>query len=418
MRFSHIVKSSLFLPLFFLCSSECGAVSPADSLTANVEILPFFVNNEFEGRALRGYTLPGTRLKPMLRYSSSDKLCVEAGASAIIYDGAYKYPSVAYHGLPEWKGEQYQKGAHIVPWMRVEGRIDSLTVALGSSDRDHQLPTPLFNSEMQLTADPEMGARVRYRRGIYNCDVWLDWQSFIYNYDGHQEVFTAGAAQEFLLYEKRADAGLQHSFRLSVPVVLLAQHRGGETDANEGEGAQTAWNASAGLKGVWTYDRKCFSNIEVEALALGCKQQGKKRLWPFRSGVAAWLGAKAQVIPSVFCETGVFLSEKYVSLYGAPFFSTMSITYEGGKFSRMDMLYLSGSYKYGLTKNCSLTAFCNAYFASRGSMDIPRENPPLPEGEWTEKARFCTSFSIGVKFNVNLDFLLFKTSKSKNLITP
>lgn len=397
--------------LLILLLQGRAAMAQRDSLSIDIDMKAFFIDNEFEGRAMRGYTLPGASLTPKVHYRPIAEVCLEAGVTAMIYDGAYKYPSVAFHDLPEWKGGQYQKGAHLTPWLKMEGTIGRTTVALGSSERNHDLPIPLFNPELRLTADPEQGMRVRYGGKRYKLDVWLDWQSLIYNYDDHQEVFTAGMSHSLLLWQHQGSAG--NTFSLTSPLAIMAQHRGGETEIGEKEGAQTAWNAAIGIRGEWQRPSRGIRRISAEAMVLGCRQQGKEQLWAFRNGCAAWLGCNAEVTEALKCQMGFFTAKDFVSLYGAPFFSTISVTYDGGRFSRMDAGYLNASYTYRFSPAYRLTAFGTAYLASRGSMTIPEECEPLPEGTRYEKSRFCTSYSVGVRFDADVNILLRHRQKKQ-----
>ena len=89
-------------------------------LRIHVDNLNFFKNNEYESNIVKGYTLPGFWVKPSVSYQPLKNLKVDVGAYLIHYWGATKYPNFNYSDMPEWHGEQYQKGFHILPFFRVQ----------------------------------------------------------------------------------------------------------------------------------------------------------------------------------------------------------------------------------------------------------------------------------------------------------
>ena len=78
------------------------------------------------------------------------------------FSGAYRYPSVSYQDIALWKGEQYQKGAHLLPFFRAQISMKSVDLILGNiyGGSNHGLIAPLYNPELNLTADPETGFQV------------------------------------------------------------------------------------------------------------------------------------------------------------------------------------------------------------------------------------------------------------------
>ena len=60
---------------------------------------------------------------------------------------------------------------------------------------NHNLILPLYNPETLLTTDPEKGFQTIIRTHHWKMDAWIDWQSFIYEMDKHQEAFTVGMSQ-------------------------------------------------------------------------------------------------------------------------------------------------------------------------------------------------------------------------------
>ena len=164
-------------------------------LSVELDNLSFFKDNEYAGKVVKGYSLPGFWLQPKLVYYPLERVKLELGAHLLVYHGANKYPSMAYQDIAQWKGNQYQKGTHILPYFRAQMALsEQVDVVLGNlyGAANHRLIAPLYNPELNLTCDPEMGLQVLYRTRRFDLDAWVNWQSFIFKEDTHQEAFTVG----------------------------------------------------------------------------------------------------------------------------------------------------------------------------------------------------------------------------------
>lgn len=142
------MKQSFFLCLLIILWSKIGfAQFTPNELRFNLYNYNFFVNNEYKGERVSGYTLPGFRLTPTLSYSLEENLFIEGGVSLLHYWGANKYPNVVYSNLPSWAGDQFQRGVHAVPFFRAVWQINrSLRFSLGNIDYRnlHGLSEPLI----------------------------------------------------------------------------------------------------------------------------------------------------------------------------------------------------------------------------------------------------------------------------------
>lgn len=121
-----------------------------------IDNLNFFRNNEYAGRMIKGYTLPGFWAQTKAVYHPLRTVRLEAGFHAFVYHGAYKYPATAYQDIARWKGDQYQTGIRLLPWFRAQAMLfEQVTVVLGNiyGAANHRLPELLYNPELNLTAD-------------------------------------------------------------------------------------------------------------------------------------------------------------------------------------------------------------------------------------------------------------------------
>ena len=85
------------------------AVERVRQLSVELDNLSFFKDNEYSGKVVKGYSLPGFWLQPKLVYYPLERMKVELGAHLLVYHGANKYPSMAYQDIAQWKGNQYQR---------------------------------------------------------------------------------------------------------------------------------------------------------------------------------------------------------------------------------------------------------------------------------------------------------------------
>lgn len=287
-------------------------------VAVDADALAFFKNNEFDGEQASGYTLPGFWIQPRLSYQPLDGVRLEAGFHAAVYNGANKYPCFAYHDIARWKGDQYQSGTHLLPFLRAQAQLGSVTFVLGNiyGGANHGVVEPLMNAEVNLTQDPETGFQILVDRPRYSLDAWINWQSFIFRADTHQEAFTVGFSQRIALNAP------QSLLAFYVPIDILFQHRGGEIDSTDA-GVQTLDNAALGLGLRWNADGRFFNGLTAEALVL-CSWQQVGHLWPFNKGLGGGLTLSGDILRQVRVFATTVWAQNFCPFYGSPFFSTFA----------------------------------------------------------------------------------------------
>ena len=380
-------------------AAAVAALDTAQSRTLRLEVegMAFFHDNEFDGTISKGYSLPGFRVQPRLVYQPLPHLRLEGGFHAQIYEGAGKYPNYAFHDIATWKGTQWQEGAHLLPILRATARLSrSATLVLGQvyGSTHHDLSLPLYNPELALSADPEMGAQLLVDTRRWQMDAWVDWQSFIFEQDTHQEAFTVGMTHRLWLTPRA-----HRSFTLSLPARLLVQHRGGEQDLPSlNLGVQTLSNASLGLAARWERPSGALRALDAEASALVSYQQAG-RLWPWTSGGAGWLSLTADWHSGWRTQLGLLYAHRFVSLYGAPFFGALSLKEKGGRFSYMGTGYVGAEYARSLGAGYSWGAHVYLYLTRQGRLTFPDARPAQAE-------RWGNAFSFGLFLRFRPSFLL------------
>ncbi len=352
-------------------------------LKAEVDNLDFFRDNEYSSTLTKGYSLPGLWVEPKLTYVPLTQVKMELGMHALIFNGANKYPNYVYHDIGTWKGSQYQRGAHVLPWLRAQAQFRHMTIVLGNiyGGQNHGLIEPLFNTETNLSQDPEMGFQILWDRTHLHCDTWVNWQSYIFEEDCHQEAFTVGSTWK-ILYSLP-----DNPVQWYTPLQLVIQHRGGEQDTTD-MGVQTICNASAGVGMKWHANRKVLHHVGAEANVLTTYQQSG-HLWPFNSGVAYHATGEVNLWDKLNMRAGFLRTPNhFVSLYGSPFFTTISRR-DRCNYNGLSTAYTRVDYAYTFSRNYVLGAEAEAY-----QCWLPGQNE--------------FNFSFGLYFRVHPDFVLKK----------
>lgn len=310
-------------------------------LRLNIDGLSFFRDNEYEGNLTKGYTLPGFWLQPTVSYQPLRNLRLEAGAYMIHYWGANKYPNLNYSDIPQWKGEQTQSGFHIVPFFRAHLALsDQFHLLLGNlyGRNNHHLAEPLYNQETGLSADPETGLQLLWDTQVLNLDSWINWESFIFDNDKHQESFTFGLSARLKANRQLAP------WHVYFPVQVLMQHRGGEINPTAESREVKTWMNAAGGVGITMHPHsQVITRINVESSVLYYKQSAGQML-PFDQGHGFY--TKADIDLGHFRLHGAYWTgHNFITIFGNPLFGSMGIHEEG--YTMPDPKMLSARLSYG-----------------------------------------------------------------------
>ena len=363
-------------------------------LRLEIDNMFFFKDNEFESSVLKGYTLPGLWVNPKLAYMPTSNLKFEAGAYMLMYSGAYKYPNYAYQDIAKWKGGHYQNGAHILPFFRGQLALGRFNIVMGNlyGGSNHHLILPLYNPELDFTADPESGIQFLYDAPRFHLDAWVNWQSFIFETDTHQEAFIAGITSEILFNSSKS------RWHWYMPVQFVAQHRGGEQD--DTSNVETFMNGAIGLGLTWNVNGSKLRRINWEVDALGYYQQAGE-LWPFDSGLG-WYTKAGFDFRYLSLHAGAFTCKEFISLLGSPFFGAVSTKHKGGYYEGHPYTaFLSMEYLRTSSKHYSFSINGDVYYSVPGKL-------VLEDGSTRKDQSKNICFSIGAYLNFDLSFLLKK----------
>lgn len=322
--------------------------------------LNFFRNNEYKGNLVKGYTLPGLWILPTVSYQPLRNLKVEAGAYMLRYWGGNRYPNTHYINLPGYDNEYTQSAFHAVPFFRVHyAPLPGMALVLGNiyGQNNHSLIEPLYNKELAMTADPEAGVQFLWNTRHFNLDMWINWESFIFQGDDKQEEFTYGISSRIKTANEYLDEGNVHFY---VPLQLLFKHQGGEINTSAAiRGVKTWLNAAAGFGFDIKMPFRNFSKLNFEADAAYYAQQ-KGEAFPFDKGFGIYgkLGADMR---NFRLNAGYWQCHNFVSLMGDPLFGAVSMAYSGQTYKNPKTVYLSLEYSHKIGKGFALGVHADVY---------------------------------------------------------
>ena len=368
-----------------------------NQLSVEVDNLSFFKDNEFNSTVQRGYTLPGFWLQLKAVYYPLSNIKIEAGAHSIWYWGTTRYPAFAYRGIPEYGGKDYLHNVHVLPFFRAQVSLsDNIDVVLGNiyGGANHGLIEPLYNPELNLSSDPEKGAQLLYKSKWVESDLWIDWITFIYNLDTHQEAFAAGNTTRFKLNVPES------RIHMYVPIQGLAYHKGGEIDVTNIV-AQTIMNGSLGAGLRWNINRRILDYINAEFDVAGYIYP-KGSTDTFKRGRGYYSKVSA-LLKDFNISMSYWSCKDFVSVFGNTFYSSTTTReeYKGMIFEKPKMLNFCVDYSRSFGKGFAFGANVEAYYNLSGKLYSP-------ETGMYQSSAFGknTNFSLGVYMRMNTSFLI------------
>ena len=362
------------------------AQSPADStaLSFRVNGYLFFWDNEYFGRRIEGYTLPGFHLTPKLIWSNGKHLTLEGGVSWLHYWGAHSYPNTMSYGvLPDYSDTS--TWMHVVPWLQAKLQIaKGLELTLGSINpsENHLLPQPLRNIEREIAADPECGLMLDAWNDWGKANLWIDWREFIWNQSPRQERFTMGLSGKIFLDLPTTD------FSISLPAHFIAQHVGGQVLAQTTP-IQNNFNAATGLGITNNYPVfNCY--FDLSCRVMWYHQHGNAGV-PFSQGWGIYPELQMEFNESWLLLASYWHGKDFVPLLGSWHFSNLSANSAGLTFDRTRVATLSVGWKWYPLPSCGLTlkGILYHYLPSTGT---------FADGT-TQEYGHRNQFSVGVTFS-------------------
>ena len=314
-------------------------INPIHAQDSNVLFLhvdgsAFFIDNEYFGDRVSGYTLPGFVLQPKVEWKISDEVTLKGGVHWLNYWGAGDYPATAAYGAyPLY--DSVSRPVHVLPWLQASVHfLPHLVLNVGCLDAStHDLPLLLYNPERALVGDPETGVQLKYEGDWLRGDVWIDWRNYIWDRSPVPERFTMGVSGMLLLDKE--------FWLIYMPMHFLAQHEGGQ-NMSVNHNINNNFNAAAGVgferflaEGYW---------INLSCRALWYHQHGNAAV-PFGNGWGIY--PELQVgLNSWQVKASYWQGKDFVPLLGSWHYSNLSANTEGLTFDRTRVVTLQAKWEW------------------------------------------------------------------------
>lgn len=379
--------------LLFITTDRVDSTARGE-LRLNVDNISFFRDNEYKSDLVKGYTLPGIWITPTLSYQPLRNLKVDVGLQMLHYWGANVYPNFNYSHITSWKGDQIQKGFHAVPIFRAHLQLTpTFGVVVGTlvGKQNHGLIAPLYNDELSLSSDPETGVQLLWKTQAFSLDTWINWESFIYRKDTHQESFAFGFSSRIMPSRQKART------KVYIPVQTLFQHRGGEINTAASERSIKTWmNAATGLGITIPLTTHIPVRLNAEADMAFYSQQAGTAL-PFSKGYGLLMKTAAQVW-RCNVSASYWRCHDFVSILGNPLYGAISLDEKGLTLTDPQTVCFRAEYAQGLGRGFSWGVHTDLFYQPKCTA------VQAGMGEFTSSSSL--NFAAGIYIRIHPSFLL------------
>lgn len=312
-------------------------------LSLDIDGQVFFIDNEYFGNRISGYTLPGFVLRPRLVLWKNHELLwgkgftLEGGFHWLHLWGARNYPTLL--SINPWPANTDSTNhCHLLPWLQAKITFNErLTLTLGSlGTSKHDLPLPLYNPDLLYVSDPETGVELTYGSDHVTADLWVDWREYIWSQSSVPERFTAGLSGKLETY--------LGDVQLYLPFHAIGQHEGGQ-NMSVSHQINNNFNLSSGL-GAFYAAGDVY--IDLSCRMMWYNQSGNPTV-PFSSGWGIYPELELR-FPRERSETTLKMSywygKDFVPLMGSWLFSNLSALTSTLTFDRTQMLIAKVSHSW------------------------------------------------------------------------
>lgn len=391
---SHKDKEGLFDDNKIINKSGKG------NLTLSIDNLHFFHDNEYWGGRASGYTLPGFYFQPSVGFQPTKNLKIDAGIYIRHYWGATEYPQIIFSDVLRTVSGNEKSKIQVKPFMRIQAKIgNAVNIVFGNiyGGTNHNLPDPLYNYERIMTEYPETGLQILVNTTYFNMDTWINWESFIFRNDNHQEAFTFGVTTKTSVNPEKSKV------HVYFPVNAIFQHRGGEIDTIPTHRVQTWMNLSAGTGISFRIGNKIFRKMSLEATA-AYYMEIEDNLMPFEKGFLIhgkiWADIWRFKIGAAYWK-----AYDFISLLGNPYFGAIHVPYNGNTMKNPEVGSINMEYIQKFGKSCA--------FGFKADLYCTRECKSVTNTGITGNIGKNIGFTAGAYIRFTPTFVLAKIKKYK-----
>ena len=302
----------------------------------------FFINNEYFGDIVEGYTMPGHYVEPYAKYNLSEHFSLKAGFNIL-----------KYYGMDE-DAEFYPVLAATIKF----SEMLELTMGGIDANADYDLSDILMYKEDNYRSPVNNGFQLRYLGDVFKGSAWISWDQFIRKGDTIPEIFTAGVNLRPALLKSES------GWTLDVPFQMTVFHRGGQISDFSEKGASII-NLLAGLEAGRTLNGK-LDYLELFAHYLAYKDFKEENNFGINKGNGFFggvnLGAGSLELLVAYWRGKYFLSSQ-----GNPMFNSVSDYKIGLDFSNREMLRSQLMWSRYVTERVVFSFLMDSYYDTKSS---------------------------------------------------
>ncbi len=333
--FSNPLVSQYYPPSFY-SSSDIDS-SMENTLVLNIDNSNFLKNNEYFNDMVDGYTLIGYHISPKLVYYPFKKAKIEMGVHFLKYSGIDKFTKV----IPSLS---FQYNA---------GKSAKIIIGTLQGATNHQMIEPLFNYENYFTDKIENGLQFLFDTKIYQGDIWINWQQFIFKGDEKQEIFTVGLSNRFYLNNK------SNISSFSVPLQAIFVHHGGQINSTS-EAVTTLNNSAIGLNYSFRPEGRFFKSVSLEQLFVAYNDLSTEHQWPYIQGYGIYSQAIVKAWFFYF-RLAHWYGDFFITGQGDPIFQSVSTINTAHKEAQRAMITSRLLFEKNIVKGLNIGAGFETY---------------------------------------------------------
>lgn len=295
-----------------------------EMLYFSVENNNYFINNEYFNDFQKGYTAPGSWIRPSLLWNIDNELTVKAG---VFLQHNYGTDTLAAKRM-----------SITATWDM--SPTSTLTIGDYNSVETYLLPDYMFDKEIQFTNPFDQGVVYEWLPGRLETRLWVAWKRYINAGDPFREEIFGGISGNLVLSESDIS-------RFNIPFAFTAYHKGGQIDASDLP-LQNVFNYRIGFKydigtcGLYGSYNKFINDASIPETF-------------YDNGEAIDMGAFHNPGRWYF-DIGYWRANKFYSPFGKPMYSSISSVEEGFNTKERSLMKSVISYKK------DITYYANFYF--------------------------------------------------------
>ena len=285
-----------------------------DGLFVDIDATAWFYDAEYAHALYDGFTDVGMRLRPTIGWNMGNRGMLQIGFTSSLLAGL----------------DSLHELRPIVRLCYAPARW--LTVVAGSiyGGANHGLEAVLYDPDRAMMTRQEEGLQIMTHTSFWHSDTWVDWWHYLVPGTADQEYFTMGSSHNMVIVDRALhgdSSATSAEFRLEMPLIFLANHRGGQVNTID-TSVLTHFNERAALRGVFTIP---CSRVAHE-LAFEMPVYFYHRSDHAENGFAVNPNVtyschhaefQHRAGWNVFCKTGFWHGDGFASYFGSPQFQTL-----------------------------------------------------------------------------------------------